>query len=1070
MASATLEILIKAKDEASAALGTVSGAVDRIAGKLRWLGLAGGAALAGTGIAAVKMGMDFEKGMAEVRTLIPDLSEGGFKNLQRDVLDLSKEMGIATSEVVPALYQAVSAGVPPENVIDFMRTAAKASIGGVTDLETAVDGLTTVVNAFGLGAEDAGRVADVMFTAVRLGKTTMEELSGSMAIAAPLAASLGLDISDVAAATATLTKSGAPTAEAMTQIRSALVALQRTTPEMEQALRNLGFESGEAALKSLGFQGTLEALRAQADAMGIPLIKLFGRVEGVQAALGLTGEKAAVARADLEAMKNATGAADQAFATMEQTSKEKLHKALNTIKVTLTELSLQVLPPVAAALSVVIPKLVEWGAALRDVAEEYGAKLVSLLRDEVVPVLRDLADRYGPKLASIWRDDVLAALRDDVLPFLRDEVVPFLRDEVLPELAAWGQAFLDMATDIGEFLMPALDTLRDFVVDTLPDLVQLLLSVLKPVGEFLSDHKEIVIGIALALVILSNSWLTVIAVLAIVLAKWDEISGLFRVTIPEAIDSTINKIQELPIIGEIFTWVMNDVRDLLTVAFDDIKAIVETAINVVRDTIQIVMALIQGDWDEAWAGIKQLVADVWDGIKTLIENQIDVVKDLIRNRLDLIAGIFGDTWEAIKTAATTALDALYAAASAALDGLIALVQAVPGRIAAAIGDLAGLLSQHGNDLLGGLKAGAQAFWDEALGPWLSQLPQRMLAALGDLSRLLYEVGRQVIAGLKQGIEDAVPDVVNAVTGIPGKVLGKIKGGFGIRSPSEEMAEVGEAVMAGLGAGLDAGAPEVLARVETLAMAQLRQWEDAWQDWEEAWTGIKQLVADVWDGIKTLVENQIDIVKDIITNRLQLVARVFGDTWEAMKTAATTALAGLYAAARTALDGLISLIQALRGRITAAIGNLSRLLWQHGNDLLAGLKAGAQAGWDESLGPWLARLPQRILHALGDLSSLLVDAGRQVVAGLQRGIEEAMAQLREWRGAWQGMQEVTQGTLRPLALAAAGAPSGTGAIATAMAPRLVTVNINISALDGESVRRITPTLVAEIRRELARDMF
>jgi len=129
--------------------------------------IAGAGALAGIGTASIKMGMDFEKSMAEVKTLLPELSEKGFDKLRDSVLDLSAEMGVATSEMVPALYQAISAGIPPENVIDFLRTGAKASIGGVTDLATAVDGLTTVINAFKLPITDAERVADIMFTTVK---------------------------------------------------------------------------------------------------------------------------------------------------------------------------------------------------------------------------------------------------------------------------------------------------------------------------------------------------------------------------------------------------------------------------------------------------------------------------------------------------------------------------------------------------------------------------------------------------------------------------------------------------------------------------------------------------------------------------------------------------------------------------------------------------------------------------------------------------------------------------------------------------------------------------------------
>ena len=61
----------------------------------------------------------------------------------------------------------------------FLKTAQKGAVGGVSDLETAVDGLSSVVNAFGKESIDAGRASDIMFTAVKQGKTTFAEISGN---------------------------------------------------------------------------------------------------------------------------------------------------------------------------------------------------------------------------------------------------------------------------------------------------------------------------------------------------------------------------------------------------------------------------------------------------------------------------------------------------------------------------------------------------------------------------------------------------------------------------------------------------------------------------------------------------------------------------------------------------------------------------------------------------------------------------------------------------------------------------------------------------------------------------
>lgn len=131
-------------------------------------------AFAGMSVAVGKKSLEafaaFEGGMNEVFTLLPGISGEAMDKMEGQLKDFSKEFGVITDEAIPALYQALSAGVPQDNVFDFLETAQKAARGGVTGLETAVDGISSVINAYGTDILGAGEASDLMFTAVRLGK------------------------------------------------------------------------------------------------------------------------------------------------------------------------------------------------------------------------------------------------------------------------------------------------------------------------------------------------------------------------------------------------------------------------------------------------------------------------------------------------------------------------------------------------------------------------------------------------------------------------------------------------------------------------------------------------------------------------------------------------------------------------------------------------------------------------------------------------------------------------------------------------------------------------------------
>ena len=59
------------------------------------------------------------------------------------------------------MYQALSASVATGDALQFVELSSKLAIGGFTDTETAVDALSSVVNAYGselLSAEDAAKI------------------------------------------------------------------------------------------------------------------------------------------------------------------------------------------------------------------------------------------------------------------------------------------------------------------------------------------------------------------------------------------------------------------------------------------------------------------------------------------------------------------------------------------------------------------------------------------------------------------------------------------------------------------------------------------------------------------------------------------------------------------------------------------------------------------------------------------------------------------------------------------------------------------------------------------------
>ena len=255
----------------------------------------------------------FETGITEVFTLLPEVGAQGLQELQSELQSFSVDIGRLTTETTPALYQALSAGVPQDNVFNFLEEANRTALGGVTDLNTAIDLLTSVTNAYGEEVISVGRANDILFTTVRLGKTTIQELSREVADITPIMADLGVNFEDGAAALATLTSRGIKTAEAATQIKSALNELSDSASVVSKAFEGVAGKSFRQFIADGGnLSQALQVVAQASDETGLAFNELFGSIEASSAVSILAGKGAADFASNLEQVTNSTGAAADA--------------------------------------------------------------------------------------------------------------------------------------------------------------------------------------------------------------------------------------------------------------------------------------------------------------------------------------------------------------------------------------------------------------------------------------------------------------------------------------------------------------------------------------------------------------------------------------------------------------------------------------------------------------------------------------------------------------------------------------------------------------------------------------
>ncbi len=240
--------------------------------------------------------IEFDKQIKNIGTL-------GFENFEKfnaSLSNLAAEIPGTAADMANATYQAISAGVQGsvEEVTNFVRVAAKAGVAGMSDTSTAVDGLTSVINAYGLKVSEVDNVASTFFAGIKLGKTSFNEMVGSIASFVPSASALGVGFDQATAAIARYTAMGTPTAQVGTQMNAVFTLLAKGTAPLNKALGVIGTDLDTLRNKLKlpvedggGLVNVMREIKLAAEASGVQLAALTGRVEAAKIIESLAGSQ-----------------------------------------------------------------------------------------------------------------------------------------------------------------------------------------------------------------------------------------------------------------------------------------------------------------------------------------------------------------------------------------------------------------------------------------------------------------------------------------------------------------------------------------------------------------------------------------------------------------------------------------------------------------------------------------------------------------------------------------------------------------------------------------------------------
>jgi TP901 family phage tail tape measure protein len=297
----------------SKAADTVDRAATRIgsAGKALTLGLT--VPLVAAAGAGFKFANDFNRGMANIGTLIPGNTER-VQELGKAIQKMSMDSGKSTDDLVGGMYQVISAFGDTEDSVKMLEINMRAAVAGMATTADAINLTSAVTKAYGdTSAEAVEKASDLALMTVRLGQTTFPELASSMQRVTAMGSALGVSQEELFGTFATFTGVTGGAAEVSTQLAAILRGLAKPTDLLSASLERAGIASGQALLEQRGLAGAMQFIADEAAKSGRSVQEFTGRGEAMTMILAAAGGQADTFAEKLGAMARVAGTTGEAY-------------------------------------------------------------------------------------------------------------------------------------------------------------------------------------------------------------------------------------------------------------------------------------------------------------------------------------------------------------------------------------------------------------------------------------------------------------------------------------------------------------------------------------------------------------------------------------------------------------------------------------------------------------------------------------------------------------------------------------------------------------------------------------
>lgn len=465
-------------------------------------------ALGGVATAAVKTGSDFEKQMSRVQAISGATGED-FEKLRDQAIQLGADTSFSASSAAEGMENLAAAGFEVNEITEAMPGLLALAAASGEDLAVSSDIAASAIRGFGLDAEDAAHVADVLAANANKTNSSVSETGEALKYIAPLAQAAGIEFEETAAAIGIMANAGIQGSQAGTTLRAALSRLSKPTSDMQEVMDELGisFYDSEGKMKSLSEQvGMLQkATEGMTDEQrNNYLVTLYGQ-EALSGMLALINAGEGSLQELTAAYENSDGAAQAAADTMQDNlagAMEQLGGSAETLGIVFYDSVSDNLKAAAESATDSVNEITEafqdggLDAAIEAAGDEFADLAVEVAdhAPEMVDAAVDFVDSFGKGIKKNKKKLIKAA--GDMAETMAGGLAKLLPDELEEPVKDAIDAVAESLNSGG--LKKGADTFRrtiDTAIDVVGELADVALPVLTESLDFVGNNLDWIVPV-----------------------------------------------------------------------------------------------------------------------------------------------------------------------------------------------------------------------------------------------------------------------------------------------------------------------------------------------------------------------------------------------------------------------------------------------------------------------------------------------------------------------------------------------------------------------------------------------